>query len=62
MWAKTQVLFASLAGPSVGLGQAVAMAAALSGQRRVLGDSEALARDLATIAEDILYARLRRPG
>jgi hypothetical protein len=39
-------------------GEAVALAAALSGQRRVLGDAQALARDLATVAEDILYARL----
>ncbi len=39
-------------------GEAVAIAAVLSGQRRVLGDAQALARDLAAVAEDILYARL----
>ena len=39
-------------------GESVALVAALSGQRRVLGDAEALGRDLASIAEDILYARL----
>lgn len=39
-------------------GEALALAAALSGQRRVLGDAQALARELAGVSEDILYARL----
>jgi len=39
-------------------GEALALAAALSGQRRVFGDAQALARDLAAVSEDILYARL----
>lgn len=38
--------------------ETVALASALSGQRRVLGDAQSLARELATVAEDILYARL----
>ena len=36
----------------------LALAAALSGQRRVLGDAGALADELAGVTEDILYARL----
>jgi len=40
------------------LGDDLALNAALGGQRRVLGDAEALARELAAITEDILYARL----
>jgi len=39
-------------------GEALALAAALSGQRRVFGDAQALARNLAAVSEDILYARL----
>ena len=38
--------------------EGLAVAAALTGQRRVQGDAQALARDLAVVAEDILYARL----
>lgn len=41
-----------------GTGESLALAAALSGQRRAQGDAQALARDLAVVAEDILYARL----
>jgi hypothetical protein len=41
-----------------GDGDLLALTAALSGERRVQGDAEALARDLATVAEDILYSRL----
>jgi len=37
---------------------ALALSAALSGERRVQGDALALGRDLATVAEDILYSRL----
>ena len=42
--------------------EAVSLAAALSGQRRVLGDAETLVRALASTAEDILYARLDENG
>ena len=34
------------------------LASALSGQRRVLGDAEALSRELAAITESVLYARI----
>lgn len=39
-------------------GDRLSLGNALSGQRRVLGDSRALARDLAAVAEDVLYARV----
>ena len=39
-------------------GESLALAAVLSGERRVLAESQSLARDLASITEDILYARL----
>ena len=39
-------------------GEGAALAAALAGQRRVLGDAQALSRSLARVAEDILFARL----
>jgi hypothetical protein len=39
-------------------GEGVAITAALSGERRVLSDAQALARSLAVAAEDVLYARL----
>lgn len=39
-------------------GDAVALQTALSGQRRVQGDAAALARELASITEVVLYARL----
>ncbi len=41
-----------------GAGEAVALASALSGERRVLADAQGLTRELAGVAEDILYARL----
>jgi hypothetical protein len=43
---------------SLQTGEGLALAAALSGQRRVTGDARELARDLATVTEDVLYARL----
>ncbi len=56
---RVEELLDSLAGDdSPQADETVAMAAALSGQRRVLGDAQALAHDLAAVAEDILYARL----
>ena len=39
-------------------GDSLVLAAALSGQRRVAGESQSLSHDLAAVAEDILYARL----
>ena len=39
-------------------GSSLALAAALNGQRRVKSDAQAIARDLATVTEDILYARV----
>ncbi len=39
-------------------GESLALAAALAGERRVLADAQALSRDLAAAAEDVLYARL----
>jgi hypothetical protein len=39
-------------------GDRLALNAAISGQRRVLGDSRALARDLAAVTEDVLYSRI----
>ena len=39
-------------------GESLALSAALAGERRVLADAQALARALASAAEDVLYARL----
>jgi hypothetical protein len=39
-------------------GESLALSAALAGERRVLADAQALARALASSAEDVLYARL----
>lgn len=39
-------------------GDALALQSALAGQRRVQGDAEALTRELASITETVLYARL----
>jgi len=39
-------------------GESLALSAALAGERRVLADAQALARGLASAAEDVLYARL----
>lgn len=39
-------------------GEGAALAAALAGQRRVLGDAQELSRSLARVTEDILFARL----
>lgn len=55
---RVEELIDALDGDGSAGSEMVAMAAALSGQRRVLGDAEALGRDLAAVAEDILYARL----
>jgi hypothetical protein len=38
--------------------ESLALASALAGERRVLSEAQALARALATAAEDVLYARL----
>ncbi len=41
-----------------GSAEDVAVAAALAGQRRALGNAQSLASELASVAEDVLYARL----
>ncbi|MEW6073002.1 MAG: hypothetical protein AB1726_10490 [Planctomycetota bacterium] len=48
------------AGSDEGLGAAdtAAVQAAVAGERRVLGDARALGRELAAVAEDVLYARI----
>lgn len=43
-------------------GDAFALQSAMTGQRRVEGDARALARELAAIAETVLYARLDEKG
>ncbi len=56
---RVEELLESLEGDSaLQSGDAMALAAALNGQRRVRGDSQALARELADVVEDVLYARL----
>ncbi len=57
--ARVEELLDSLEGDEpLETGESLALSAALAGQRRVLSDSQALARDLAAAAEDVLYARL----
>lgn len=55
--ARIVELLDALDGDDAG-GEGVAITAALSGERRVLSDAQALARSLAAAAEDVLYARL----
>jgi hypothetical protein len=57
--ARVEELLDSLEGDeTLESGESLALAAALSGERRVLAEAQSLARDLASITEDILYARL----
>jgi hypothetical protein len=57
--ARVEELLDSLEGDeTVESADDLALAAALASERRVLSDAQALARDLAAAAEDVLYARL----
>lgn len=57
--ARVRELLESSEGDASGLrGESPALASALAGQRRVAVDARALARELASIGEDILYARV----
>ncbi len=53
-----ELLDAAADGGGLSLGDATALQATIVGQRRVLGDARALGRELAAVAEDILYARI----
>jgi hypothetical protein len=56
---RTRELLASLESDNPELGSSSAeLSAALTGQRRVTGDAEAIARELASIVESLLYSRL----
>jgi hypothetical protein len=55
---RTEELLDALAeGPAEGENE-LSLRASVGGERRIRGDAEALARDLASAAEDVLYARL----
>jgi hypothetical protein len=56
---RTRELVAGLESDDPGLGSGSGeLAAALAGQRRVQGDAEAAARELAAVLESVLYARI----
>jgi hypothetical protein len=56
---RTRELLASLESDNPELGSSsVELSAALTGQRRVTGDAEAITRELASIVESLLYARV----
>ena len=60
---RTQDLIASLASDQPADGtEASDLASALTGQRRVLGDSRALSRELASIVKTVLYSRIDERG
>jgi hypothetical protein len=56
--ARVRELVASLESDAPGGASSTELAAALSGARRVQGDADAISRELASIAEGVLYARL----
>lgn len=59
---RTRELIAALSSDGLEAGDSAEVGVLLTGQRRVHGDARALARDLAAIAESLLYARIDDRG